>query len=597
MQSRGKIFCWIGIFSYILIVLGFPIFSIYRSYGIWLIVSRLTGRSDPIFWSILHQDAIVVGSVLLLLYLGFFNPLFKRLRPFAYVFRIGVVFIVLAYTVDVWLTLNFFKRLYYRDVLKYGQELKTGFNLLLGFFANWPDWISPKPLVLLMALLLFVLVLAFLRLQFGQPCSKLYARTLLVLGSCLVLTGLIPFERIHRTGAAYQNLFSYNMPKGVESPYSNTFVHALAQRTPRELRQVFGLEARPDIIVLIVESLSSSHSRYFSGINDYTPNLDEIAQKNLSLINFYANGPATEQGLIALLLGEVPLPTVETGGSDVFREFYRKKSIAAIMNRAGYATHYLTTGDLSFTNKQGWLDHIGFQVIEGDKTPFYSGWPRYHFNAAPDRALYDYALNKIQLLEAAGRHYFIVMETVSSHLPYIDPEGRSNSEKAVFTYVDRELGRFYQKLLKADFFRDGILIIVGDHRVMAPLSKAEYDRFGESAFARIPLVIATGGEKSGRIEDPFQQTDLFSSLEWLVSKEFRIDEWHGNFLQKPPSPPTCILTPETNDPDMVYVRCAESEGYIKLNGDKTRLVKGRIDPPVLSRLIDHINLSRIGLGR
>jgi len=99
----------------------------------------------------------------------------------------------------------------------------------------------------------------------------------------------------------------------------------------------------------------------------------------------------------------------------------------------------------------------------------------------------------------------MVLGTVSSHLPFLDPMGRSNTEKAVFNYVDQQLGRFYHRLANRGFFKNGDLIITGDHRIMAPLTKAERSLFGNSAFCRIPMVLVTSGGINGKIDAPFNR--------------------------------------------------------------------------------------------
>ena len=196
----------------------------------------------------------------------------------------------------------------------------------------------------------------------------------------------------------------------------------------------------------------------------------------------------------------------------------------------GYRTCFLTTGDLGFTNKGTWLESIGFDDVEGIETPFYKEWPKFAFNAPPDEALFAYAIRKIGNLNSDQQPYFMVLETVTSHLPFLDPEGKSNTEKAVINYVDRQLGVFYTSLEDYGFFSNGVLIITSDHRIMAPISKAEMDRYGDSAFARIPMVVASGGKRKGKIDACFQQTDLYSSLKWFVSDRYEKDPWNGNFL-------------------------------------------------------------------
>lgn len=115
----------------------------------------------------------------------------------------------------------------------------------------------------------------------------------------------------------------------------------------------------------------------------------------------------------------------------------------------------------------------------------------------------------------------MVMETVSSHLPFIDPEGVSNTEKSVFKYIDRKLGLFYRDLKDLGFFSNGMLIITSDHRIMAPLASLELDIYAGSAFARIPMMLALVGKRKEIVNMCFQQTDLYSSLEWFVAKQYK----------------------------------------------------------------------------
>lgn len=589
-----KSFKRLGFISYILIISSIIFFMSFRALGVWAVVSRRTGRHGLFFLDVVHNDAIVIGILLLLLYFGFFSALFHRLRCLAYILRIVVIGTTLFYAVDALLLVNIYRRLHLHDLVKYGLEVENGLTLLAPLKAIFFDFLPTEVIGIILAVIFFSFVLSFLLFQFPPCHPKKHPRLLLVCGICLMLLSCIPMNHTCLHGWAYENLFAYNMPKGIDKHYSDGFIRALKEKQERKPDICEGLGQCPNIILLIVESLSSCHSRFFSGINDYTPHLDAIAKENTSFTNFFANGFDTEKGLIALLMGKVPLPGVRLGNYIAFQGFYQKDSLATLLKEAGYETHFTTTGDLSFTNKRAWLSHIGFDVIEGHEVPYFEGWPRYAFNAAPDEALYAYTIEKIVKLSRMKQPYFMVLETVSSHLPYVDPDGFSNTEKKVFTYVDRQIGHFYEKLNNLGFFGDGMLIIVSDHRVMAPLSKAESDVFGDSAFARIPLIVVGGNKKSRKSEMYFQQVDLFSSIIGIVAKQYQKDEWHGNLLGENLSPPFCILKPMANDRDLIYFRCGIiEEGYIELRGDKTRLLSGQISPRKLQKIIDKINRNRI----
>lgn len=583
----------VGFISYFLIISSLISFVVYRAYGVWSFVSLHTGRYEPVFLNIISNDAIVIGVVFLLLYFGFFNTFFKSIKWVAYLLKAAVIFIIFIYVVDVLLLLNFFKRLHYHDILKYGAEIKAGLSFLIPAKAAFFNLFSTEVIGSILASIFLLLLISFILFQVTGRYKKLHGNLLLICGLCFSIFSFVPMDRIFLHGWAYENLFTYNMPKGLEEPYSNNFIAALKEKQEKRKEICEGVDKRLDVILVIVESLSSCHSQFFSGINNYTPHLDAIAKKNLGFTNFFANGFTTEHGLIALLLGEVPLPIVGAERHDAFEGYYQKESVATFLNRVGYKTCFLTTGDLGFTNKGVWLARIGFDAVEGAETSFYKEWPSFAFNAAPDEALFAYAIKRIGNLNSDQQPYFMVLETVTSHLPFLDPEGKSNTEKAVITYVDRQLGVFYNRLEDFGFFSNGVLIITSDHRIMAPLSKAELDLYGGSAFARIPMVVASGGKKKGKIDASFQQTDLYSSLKWLVSDQYEKDPWNGNFLHPEPTPPFCILKNMANDYDLVYARCGSEEGYIKLRGDGTYLCQGRIKPENVKLIIEKISSNRI----
>jgi len=593
MAGFRTFFNKVGQYSFFLAILSFVFFVVYRVYGVSSFISLHTGRNEPVFLNIINNDAIVIGIVLILLYFGFFQVFAGSIKWVAYLAKAGAFLIICFYDVDVVLLLTFFKRLHYHDILEYGSEIRAGLSFLIPVKAFFFNLFSTEVIGITLIGLFFSFFISFILFQVSGRHKKMYGRIFLSCGLCFAIFSVIPVNRIYLHGWAYQNIFAYNMPRGLEEPYSNGFIAALKEKRKTRKETCKGAGKRDDIILVIVESLSSCHSQFFSGIKNFTPELDVIAKENLSFTNFFANGFTTEHGLIALLLGEVPLPIVGTGKYLAFDDYYQKESITAFLNDVGYKTVFLTTGDLGFTNKGAWLAHIGFGTVEGSETPFYEEWPRFAFNAAPDEALFSYAINWVENLKSDQRPYFMVLETVTSHLPFLDPEGKSNTEATVINYVDRQLGTFYNRLEKSGFFTNGILIITSDHRIMAPLSKAELDLYGDSAFARIPMVVATGGKRKGKIDACFQQTDVYSSLKWFVSDQYEKDPWNGNFLQPEPKPPFCILNGMANDYDLVYARCDSEEGYIKLRGDRTYLRQGRIKPEKLRLIIERISSERI----
>jgi phosphoglycerol transferase MdoB-like AlkP superfamily enzyme len=347
--------------------------------------------------------------------------------------------------------------------------------------------------------------------------------------------------------------------------------------------------------MVVVEGLSVYHSRFFSGLRDLTPNLDRIASGHMSFDRFWANGFTTENGLIALLGGELPIPgagQVVFGGGFAFDGFSPLPgSLPGIFAAHGYHTAFLTPGDLSFSGKGAWLRQLGFQEIRGHDDPFYDGWPRLHFKAAPDSALFLRAQNWLEDRDSRGP-FLLVLETVSSHSPFIEPVTRERSEDAVFRYVDRQLGWFYDGLEARGLLESILLIVTSDHRAMTPLRAEELGEFGEEARALIPLVVSDPNRPGARgISQRFQQVDLATSFRAMLTGSSCPTMVRGDLLNPTPAPPDCVFHARADDRGLVDVRCGQQAAGIRLQGDETDVEWGSLDEA--DQIIGQVNLERL----
>jgi arylsulfatase A-like enzyme len=331
----------------------------------------------------------------------------------------------------------------------------------------------------------------------------------------------------------------------------------------------------------------------FSGINNWLPEFDAASQDGLRLTNFFANGFTTEQGLIALLTGEPPIARPVQAWTSEFEQFnHPRESLPGLLGGRGYSTHFLTTGNLGFLNKGRWLRELGFHQVEGHDAPFYEGMRRFSFDAAPDDALYGRALQEIDGL--AGSHpYFMTLETVTTHAPYVDPVKGVISQEGVVRYADRQLGRFVDQLRSRNYFRNGVLIIVGDHRAMTPMSEVERQHFGDRGFARIPLTVL-GMNMHGEQKSAFSQTDLLPSIcHWVGNGRQCLGSDQGVFLPAGRQTPSCIYTQRSYEPNDVVLQCGAQDHTVRLNGDETGYVVGPVGSPAL---LNEVNRLRLGMG-
>lgn len=489
----------------------------------------------------------------------------------------------IAYGVDVLVFRLLAHRLITTDMLHYGGEGMNLLTVVRPLLAHPEGWLLLGGILAMSAFGAIAIVSGAASRKaagvWGTVCAGMF----------VAASGVHQPTYVHPD--ALRNLVQVNLEAEPSPAYSRDMWLALQRRAPREPSCQPGLDRDVPVILLVVESLSAYHSKLFSGLEDDTPNLDRIAKANTYFPQFTANGFSTEGGLIALLTGHVPLPTVGTGGSvmsftDVEGDFHRE------LRREGYYTAFFTSGDLSFGRRAQWLAAIGIEHAEGASHPYYAGMPRGPFRAAPDAALFDRFLQWYDR-ERPARPFMATILTVQTHPPYAMP-GDANDENARFRATDADIGRFVEGLGQRGFFRDGLLLIVGDHRAMTPLGQEEEVAMRPGASWRVPL-IAVGRAAAGHGAQPgrFQQVDLVPSLSALIGDHVCRDPWQGSFLGAAPQAARFAIAPDPDERDRVSVLEGASEYRMILDGDRTRWLRPPRDAAAAQELVDHVNRERI----
>lgn len=546
-------------------------------------IDHYTGTRFLGFLQVLAHDGLIYSGLLLLIYVSFLE---KIHRLIAGILRLTALALLTVYSIDYIIIVNFNTHLTLGDALKYTDY---AFKYIQQIYHLNTATLSA------ISLLLASPIVFFLFNKF-KPIDNHYKRLCLTLIFSLPLISGFTDNNQYIHGWIYKNVIDYNLTILSESaPYSQAFMQSInagdalnCQTSPIE---------KKNIIILMVESLSSYQSQYFSGIHDWTPQLDAIAAQHQAFKNFYANGFITEDGEIALLTGLPPIyppSSYSDDGGVSFNSFYAiQNSLPHILKAHGYRTEFLTSADLEFGNTGPWAQSIGFDYVEGHEHPYYQSWPRFHFQAAPDEALFNRAMDRIKQLKA--RRFLMFIKTVSTHHPYINPENNHASEAEAFQYADQQIGRFYQSLLAKNFFANGLLIIVGDHHSMTPLKKAEGLVFGQrQASAKVPLVII-GAEPQATVEwRQFQQTDVFNSLQGMVSGQQCHSPWQGILWGEHQTPAQYILHRRGDNRDIISVFAEHDDYQVKLDGDQTRVIGQQVVTTDLQRiLLEKINTLRI----
>lgn len=284
-----------------------------------------------------------------------------------------------------------------------------------------------------------------------------------------------------------------------------------------------GVEMRPNVIQITVESLSASFMRRYGNDQNITPHLDALVEASLVFDQFYATGTRTVRGMEALTLSLPPTP----GRSLVKRPHNEGLfSLGSVFRSKGYDTAFIYGGYGYFDNMNYFFGNNGYRVVDRALVPdeeitFANAW------GACDEDLFDWTLREADAAAEAKQPFFHFVMTTSNHRPFTFPAGRIDLPSKTagraggVKYTDYAIHRFLEQASRRSWFKDTIFVIVSDHCASSA---------GKTALPvnnyHIPLLIyAPGGHVNpGSVASLTSQVDygptLLGLLNWSYPSRF-----------------------------------------------------------------------------
>jgi hypothetical protein len=540
-----------------LAVLSLGVLSIYRAHLVDAALGHYAGCSHCLDLSVVANDALLLAGFVALVALS----RWVRSRALRALLAGAAIAGLLAYALDIVIFRLLSHRLLVADVLHFAQDAPLMSTVARPLLSRADGWF----LICALALIALAMTAALM----AGPARGRAGLRWAVLAAILAAGGLVTPQAQYLHQVATRNLLQVNFEVDPSRAYSAGFWRENHGQATYAAACETGLDQDYNVVVVVVESLSAYHSKLFSGLHDYTPGLDRLARRGTWFSNFHANGFSTEGGLIALLTGEVPIPTAGRFGSvmaftQVEDDFHRW------LASNGYHTAFFTSGDLAVGGRDKWLSAIGIGYAEGADSEFYSGMKRGSFGAADDAALVDRFLQWQRAQRGQGP-YMATLLTVATHPPFYSPATGRSDEAESFREADRQIARLADTLESRRFFEDGILLIVGDHRAMTPIPAAEQARLGPSAPMRVPaVVLGKTGLPRGEWAANLQQTDLIPSLRHVIDEYSCRSDWQGRFLGKDAAPARYVVHADPMRRNQVVVIEGPSQYRLLLDGDDTR---------------------------
>lgn len=220
---------------------------------------------------------------------------------------------------------------------------------------------------------------------------------------------------------------------------------------------------KPNVVMIVVESLGAKFIGPLSNNKDTTPYLNKLADNSIFFENFYATGTRTVRGLEALSLSVPPTPGYAVVKRPDHKGLY---SIGNTFTQNGYSATFLYGGRGFFDNMNSFFSGNGFSIIDqtdfNDKEiTFSNAW------GVCDEDLFKKALNTINTSDKT-KPFLMFMLTTSNHRPFTYPEGKidipsGTSRAGAVKYTDYAIGTFLEEATKQEWAKDTIFIVVADH--------------------------------------------------------------------------------------------------------------------------------------
>jgi phosphoglycerol transferase MdoB-like AlkP superfamily enzyme len=230
------------------------------------------------------------------------------------------------------------------------------------------------------------------------------------------------------------------------------------------------LTAKPNVVLISVESLSANFMAKYGNTQNITPYLDSLAKESLIFNGLYSTGTRTVRGLEALALSIPPTP----GYSIVKRNNNDNLfSLGYVLKNNNYNPMYIYGGYSSFDNMKNFFSNNSYEVIDRMKL----AKEQIHYEniwGVADEDLFSLSLqqldekNNINIENKGAKPFFAHIMTTSNHRPYTYPEGRidipsKTSREGAVKYTDWAINDFIQRAKTKPWFDNTIFVIVADH--------------------------------------------------------------------------------------------------------------------------------------
>lgn len=271
-------------------------------------------------------------------------------------------------------------------------------------------------------------------------------------------------------------------------------------------------KTKPNVILIVVESLGAKFIAPLGGQKDTTPFLNKLAEESIFFENLYANGTRTVRGLEAINLSIPPTPGYAVVKRPDHKNLY---SMGHTFKENGYDPVFMYGGRGFFDNMNSFFSGNGFSIVDQNdykksEITFKNAW------GVCDENLFTKATQYMDA-RTSSSPALLFMLTTSNHRPFTYPNGRvdipsGESRAGAVKYTDFAIGQFLTDVKDKAWAKNSIFVIIADHSTEG---RGQFDL--EMVDFHIPMwIYAPGVIRPQKISKLVGQVDLLPSLIHLL---------------------------------------------------------------------------------
>lgn len=306
----------------------------------------------------------------------------------------------------------------------------------------------------------------------------------------------------------------------------------------RNITDSLASEQRPNVVFVLMESMSANFMREFGNDKTITPFMDKLAQESVLFSNLYATGTRTVRGMEAVTLSIPPTP-----GSSIVKRPNNTNlfTIASVFKQKNYQCNFFYGGDGYFDNMNAYFGGNGFDIydrgrgsilsdeikakrytISDDEVTFENAW------GACDEDMYNKLIKVSDKYHAEKKPFLNFVMTTSNHRPFTYPDKKiaipsGTSRNGAVQYADFALQQLFEKAKDKPWFKNTIFVVIADH-CASSAGKDEID----VANYHIPAMIYGANIKPEKISKLSSQIDVFPTLFGLLNWNYESNFYGQN---------------------------------------------------------------------